>query len=281
MSWPQIPLEDTFGDCLRKAMIGNRIDAVTLAQRTGLHAHDITSWTKDSGVATADEARALAPVLRLRPDRFADRAVDAWAPPPIERPDVSRHEQDSAVQSNGYVFFLENRDAALVDPAGTPAKLLRVLRDGNYRLKYILATHKHDDHCDALAAVAREYPDAQIIMHQLDSHAIGTLASKALPIQDGAALDFGDTKIRMFHTPGHTDGSTSFLFNGTLFTGDMLFAGSVGGAYADKATYDDILNSIRTKMFALADDTVIMPGHGPPSTIGLEKGHNPFFPPEH
>jgi hydroxyacylglutathione hydrolase len=278
MSWPQIPLEDTFGDCLRKAMIGNHIDAAALAQRTGIDAHDITNWTKDRGVASADQARALAPVLRLDPERFAVRAADTWAPPAIERPDVSRHEQDSAVISNGYVFFLENGDAALVDPAGTPAKLLRVLRDGGYRLRYIIATHKHNDHCDALAAVAREYPEAQIVMHPVDAPAIGALASKVLPVRDGEKLPFGDTSIQMFHTPGHTDGSSSFLFNSTLFTGDMLFAGSVGGAYADTATYDDILNRIRTKMFALADDTVIMPGHGPPSTIGLEKAHNPFFP---
>jgi glyoxylase-like metal-dependent hydrolase (beta-lactamase superfamily II) len=67
------------------------------------------------------------------------------------------------------------------------------------------------------------------------------------------------------------------LFRSTLFTGDTLFAGSVGGAYGELSTYRDILDSVRTKIFTLADDVVIMPGHGPPSTIALEKAHNPFF----
>jgi glyoxylase-like metal-dependent hydrolase (beta-lactamase superfamily II) len=82
----------------------------------------------------------------------------------------------------------------------------------------------------------------------------------------------------MLHTPGHTDGSASYLFKSTLFTGDTLFAGSVGGAYGDASTYADILNSVRYKIFKLPDDTVLMPGHGPPSKIGWEKAHNPFFP---
>jgi glyoxylase-like metal-dependent hydrolase (beta-lactamase superfamily II) len=116
-------------------------------------------------------------------------------------------------------------------------------------------------------------------MHRLDAHAIGSLESKALKVKDGEELPFGDdAKIRMLHTPGHTDGSTSFLFKSSLFTGDTLFAGSVGGAYGDASTYDDILNSVRSKIFTLPDDTVLMPGHGPPTTVGLEKAHNPFFP---
>ncbi len=72
---------------------------------------------------------------------------------------------------------------------------------------------------------------------------------------DGDELPFGDAaSIRMLHTPGHTDGSSSFLFRSTLFTGDTLFAGSVGGAFGDRSTYRDILDSVRTKFFTLDDD---------------------------
>jgi hydroxyacylglutathione hydrolase len=85
-------------------------------------------------------------------------------------------------------------------------------------------------------------------------------------------------QIRMLHTPGHTDGSSSYLFRSTVFTGDTLFAGSVGAAAGDDSTYDDILNSVRSKLFTLPSDTVVMPGHGPPTTIALEREHNPFFP---
>jgi glyoxylase-like metal-dependent hydrolase (beta-lactamase superfamily II) len=282
MDWPAIPLEDTFGDCLRKAMRGNGIDARGLSARTGIPARDIDAWTKDRGTATGDQAGAIARVLRLDPDALAERAAGAWAPPPIERPDVRHHPQDPH-PSNGYVFFLDGgKRAALVDPAGIPANLLRMLREGAYHLQYILITHKHADHCDATAEIAAAFPAARIVMHQLDVHAIGRLGDDALRVKDGDELPFGDeAAIRMLHTPGHTDGSSSYLFKSTLFTGDTIFAGSVGGAYGDVSTYGDILNSVRSKIFTLPDETVLMPGHGPPTTVALERAHNPFFPHEH
>jgi hydroxyacylglutathione hydrolase len=277
--WPRIPLEDTFGDCLRKAMRGAGVDGDALAKATGVDAHDIGHWLKDDGSANDAQARAIARRLDLDPNSFAERALDAWAPPPIERPDVAHHPHDPH-PSNGYVFFLDGgARAALVDPAGVPANLLRMLREGKYHLEYILVTHKHADHCDATADIAKAFPEAKIVMHELDLHAIGSLGPKALHVRDGEELPFGDdVKIRMLHTPGHTDGSSAFLFKSALFTGDTLFAGSVGGAYGEVSTYADILNSVRSKMFTLPDDTIIMPGHGPPSTIALEKMHNPFFP---
>ncbi len=277
-SWPRIPLEDTFGDVLRKAMRGNDIDAATLARATGIHASAIEAWLRDNGAAGADEARSIARELKLDPEKLAARAADAWHPPAIDLPDVRHHPQDPH-PSNGYVFFLEGgKRAVLVDPAGIPGNLLRILREGAYHLQYILITHKHSDHCDATAEIAAAFPAAQIVMHELDVHAIGSLASKALHVRDGEELPFGDdTAIRMLHTPGHTDGSSSYLFKTALFTGDTLFAGSIGGAFGDVTGYDDILNNVRSKIFTLPDDTVLMPGHGPPTTVALEKAHNPFF----
>ncbi|HEY9085551.1 MAG TPA: MBL fold metallo-hydrolase, partial [Candidatus Tyrphobacter sp.] len=202
-----------------------------------------------------------------------------WYPLPVHAPEVRHHPQQPH-PSNGYVFFLDGgKRAALVDPAGTPANLLRILRDGAYHLQYILITHKHADHCDATADVAAAFPQARIVMHALDAHAIGTLAKNALLVRDGEELPFGDeARVRMLHTPGHTDGSSSYLLRSTVFTGDTLFAGSIGGAYGDASTYDDILNSVRSKLFTLPQETVVMPGHGPPTTIGQERAHNPFFP---
>lgn len=281
----RLPLEDTFGDVLRKAMRGTGIGAAQLASATGIPAKAIAAWLKDDGAADDDQARTLASVLRLDGGKFADSAAQWWYPPVMELPDVRRHPQDPH-PSNGYVFFLEGgRRAALVDPAGLPQNLLRILRDGDYHLQYILITHKHADHCDATADVAKAFPNAQIVMHALDVHAIGSLAGRALLVRDGETLPFGDgSTIRMLHTPGHTDGSSCYLFQvhpersrGALFSGDTLFAASVGGAYGNTSTYDDILNSVRSKLFTLPQDTVVMPGHGPPTTIDLEKQHNPFF----
>jgi hydroxyacylglutathione hydrolase len=278
MAEKRLPLEDTFGDILRKAMRGAGIDTTRLASASGVPSPAIAKWLKDDGAASDDEARELATVLRLDGAKLADSAARRWYPPPIERSDVRRHPQRPH-PSNGYVFFLAGgRVSALVDPAGIPQNLLRILRDGDYHLQYILITHKHSDHCDATADVAKAFPHAQIVMHALDVHAIGSLASKARLLRDGESLPFGDAStIRMLHTPGHTDGSSCYIFKDTLFSGDTLFAASVGGAYGDESTYDDILNSVRSKLFALPDETIVMPGHGPPTTLELEKRHNPFF----
>jgi hydroxyacylglutathione hydrolase len=278
MSAQPLPLEDTFGDILRKAISGNRTNATRLASAAGVDSNAIAAWLKDTAAPNEAQAHAVARALRLDPGKLADAALRRWSPPPIALPDVRHHPQHPH-PSNGYVFFLDGgRRAALVDPAGVPANLLRVLRDGDYHLEYILITHKHADHCDATAEVAAAFPQAKIVMHELDAHAIGSLAGKALHVKDGTDLPFGDgVRIRMLHTPGHTDGSSSFVFKSTIFTGDTLFAASVGGAYGDASTYDDILNSVRSKVFTLPDDTVVMPGHGPPTTVALEKAHNPFF----
>ncbi len=279
MASERLPLEDTFGDVLRKAMRGVGIDGSQLSSATGIAPDAISRWLKDDGAADDAQARAVAKVLRLDGGKLADSAAQRWYPPTIERGDVEWHAQ-LPQPSNGYVFFLESgRRAALVDPAGLPQNLLRILRDGDFHLQYILITHKHADHCDATADVAKAFPDARIVMHPLDVHAIGPLAGNALPVRDGDALPFGDAStIRMLHTPGHTDGSSCYIFEGALFSGDTLFAGSVGGAYGDASTYGDILNSVKSKLFTLPGDTVVMPGHGPPTTIASEHEHNPFFP---
>jgi len=271
-------LEDDFCDILKKAQRGVGLETADLAARSGLDAAAIEAWRGGDGAPGDDAARTLARLLGLDPGKLADAAARRWHPANGLPSDVRHHPHDPH-PSNGYLFFLDDgRTAALIDPAGLPATILGAIAEGPFALRYILITHKHKDHCDATADVARAFPDAQIVMHRSDSGAIGGLAARALPILDGDELPFGDAAaIRMLHTPGHTDGSSCFLFRSTLFTGDTLFAGSVGGAYGDKSTYRDIIDSIRFKLFALDDATVVAPGHGPPSTIGEERAHNPFF----
>jgi glyoxylase-like metal-dependent hydrolase (beta-lactamase superfamily II) len=271
-------LEDDFCDILRKASRGTGLDAAALAARSGLPAGHITEWQKGEGAPDDAEARALAKLLGLDPGKLADAAARRWEPHVALPGDVRHHPHDPH-PSNGYLFFLEDgHTAALIDPAGLPATILGAIAEGPFALRYILITHKHADHCDATADVARAFPDAQIVMHRADVAAIGSYAARALPVVDGDELPFGSAaSIRMLHTPGHTDGSSCFLFRSTLFTGDTLFAGSVGGIFADVSTYDDLLASVRLKLFTLDDATVVMPGHGPPSTIAQEREHNPFL----
>ena len=192
--------------------------------------------------------------------------------------DVRHHPHDPH-PSNGYLFFLDDgRTAALIDPAGLPSTILGAIAEGPFALRYILITHKHADHCDATADISRAFPDAEIVMHRSDVAAIGNLANARSRSSTATSCPSAtNAAIRMLHTPGHTDGSSCFLFRSTIFTGDTLFAGSVGGAFGEKTGYRDIINSVRFKLFALDDATVVAPGHGPPSTIGEERAHNPFF----
>ena len=179
MAWPRIPLEDDPSDVLRKAMRGNGLDAAELERRTGLPAAAIAGWTRGKGVPRETEARAVATVLRLDPGKFADAAARRWFPETIVPDDVRHHSHDPH-PSNGYLFFLgDGQTAALIDPAGLPSTLLRAVNEGPYRLRYILITHKHADHCDATADVARAFPDAQIVMHRADVAAIGSYAARA------------------------------------------------------------------------------------------------------
>ena len=273
-----LPLEDEFVDIVRKALRGTRLSARRLAKRAGLDAGTVDAWLRGEAALEDSATHALAPLLGLEPSSLEAIAAGTWKTPAVRARDVEHHPQ-LPHPSNGYVFFLEDgKRSALVDPAGLPQNLLRILRDGERQLQYILITHKHADHCDATADIARAFPQAQIVMHELDVHAIGALGRRALRVRDGEVLPFGDdVSIRMLHTPGHTDGSSSYLFRSNVFTGDTLFAGSIGGAYGDASTYDDILTSVRSRLFTLPDETVVMPGHGPPTTIGHEKEHNPFL----
>jgi glyoxylase-like metal-dependent hydrolase (beta-lactamase superfamily II) len=272
-----LPLEDTFGDIVKKAMRGTGTGIAALAGASNVPESHIGVWLQDKGRATQDEAHALARALRLDPAKLAESADEAWYPPDIVHPRVHRHAQRPH-PSNGYVFTLEDdRRAVLVDPAGEPAHLLRVIENGGYDLQYVLITHKHSDHCDAAPEIAAAYPNATIVMHPTDAPAIGTPAARAKYPKPGETLAFGNKVIRTIATPGHTDGSICFTIDDIVFTGDTLFAASVGGTFGTTSTYADLLNSVATKLFTLPPDTIVMPGHGPATTMALAQSHNAFF----
>ena len=271
------PLEDDYTDIMRKAQRGTRKGALVLARETGLEGTFLRAVANGREQPTEEQARRIARALDLDPGKFADAVLQRWHPATAMPSDV-RHHINAPHPSNGYLLFLEQtRIAALVDPAGMPERLLRAVADGPFHLRYVLITHKHADHCDATADVARAFPDARILIHRHDAFAIGALEHRAMKLQDGEHVPFGEAEIRVLHTPGHTDGSVCYLFRNLVFTGDTLFAGSVGGAMGDVSTYDDILHSVRMRLFALDEQSVVLPGHGPPTTIAQERRHNPFF----
>ncbi|MBC5823432.1 MAG: MBL fold metallo-hydrolase [Candidatus Eremiobacteraeota bacterium] len=273
-----LDLEDTFGDIVRKASKGRAVSAQRLAEAAGISQGRLQSLLADSEKPDDGEARAIARAFGLDGGKLADIARGRWRPPAV---DIGAHldtQINTPHSSNGYFVILkEAKVAALIDPGGNARNIVTTVQRSPVALQYILLTHKHPDHVDALSDVRKAFPQAHVVVHRLDAPAIGPDVRDAIAIVDGDALPFADGEIRLLHTPGHTDGSCCFLFKGALFSGDTLFAGSVGGVFGERFGYEDLLQGIDGKLFALPRDTIVLPGHGPPSTIEGERAHNPFF----
>ena len=270
--------EDTFGDIMRKASGGTNTSPLALAHAASIDPDRLDALGRDESAPTEEEARAIARALKLDPGKLADIGCRDWKPDVHEQPKHIGHQVNEPHPSNGYFLILEKqRVAAFVDPGGRPDNIVAVLKRSPVSLEYILLTHKHHDHIDALPDVRAAFPQARVVVHRLDAPAIGDQARNAIDINDGDTIPFGDGEIRLIHTPGHTDGSSCFIYQGSIFTGDTLFAGSVGRVFGDRFGYEDLLAGACTKIFSMPEDTVVLPGHGPPSTIAQERAHNPFF----
>ena len=274
----RIDLEDTFGDIVGKASRGTRTNIDQLSKLTGIDRSRLEQLLADKAQPSDAEARAIANALGLNPEKLADSGQRLWYPADFIAPDYLQHQINRPHPSNGYFLILHDaKVGAFVDPAGQPSNIIEPFKQAQVQLQYILLTHKHYDHTDALAAVRKAFPSARPVIHEFDAREVGATARDAIGIRDGERLPFGDGEITLLHTPGHTDGSSCFIYKGSIFTGDTLFAGSIGRTNGPQFGYDDHRHNIRTKILSLPEETVVLPGHGPPSTVAQERAHNPFF----
>ncbi|MBI5197555.1 MAG: MBL fold metallo-hydrolase [Nitrospirae bacterium] len=187
----------------------------------------------------------------------------------------------------------ETQEAMVIDPGDDPDRILKVLSRLGLRLRYILHTHAHFDHVGGSKRL-KEATGAQIFLHPEDlflyqnmdmqTAYFGLPAPAIAPVDtyfsDGQELSAGKLSARIFHTPGHTPGSVCFHMDHghrKLFTGDTLFKGNIGRTDLWGGSHETILQSIEEKLFALPDDTLVYPGHGPATTIGRERESNPFL----
>lgn len=177
--------------------------------------------------------------------------------------------------------------AVVIDPtAGSECVAAEIERNG-WRLREILNTHSHADHVAGNAHFARRF-GVPVALHPADVPLLDTLQEQAawlglevpelVPpthfLKDGERIRVGKEHLTVMHTPGHTPGGVSFLGTDFVFTGDVLFAGSVGRTDLPGGSTEDLVASIRTRLLALPDDTRVYPGHGPDTTIGWERAHN-------
>ncbi len=195
-------------------------------------------------------------------------------------------------QSN--VFILgneETREAIVIDPGDDIPDVLGILKKNDLKLNRILLTHGHIDHVsgvkelkDATGAAVFLHKEDIFLYEQLPTQAsfFGTTANDIIKIdtilEDGMEIGAGDLKCRVIHTPGHTPGSVSFYFpSGIVFTGDTLFRWSIGRTDLWGSSHEELMSSIKEKLFKLDEKTKVYPGHGPATTIGVEKRDNPFL----
>jgi glyoxylase-like metal-dependent hydrolase (beta-lactamase superfamily II) len=187
-------------------------------------------------------------------------------------------------------------EAIVVDGGDDVPLIARRLNERGLRAKYLVHTHAHVDHIGALGEL-RATCGGSALLHPADLPLYATLAMQARwlglartppvvaidrDLVDGDVLVAGAVALRCLHTPGHTPGSTSFAVesNGTtstLLTGDTLFRGAVGRWDIGGTSLADIVQSIEAKLLTYADDTVVVPGHGPTTTIGIERRNNPYL----
>jgi hydroxyacylglutathione hydrolase len=181
------------------------------------------------------------------------------------------------LSTNCYIVGCEEtREAAVIDPGMESEReaelILDFIKQRGFHIKYIINTHGHPDHVAGNAAM-KEATGAPILIHESNSEHVQ--ADRKL--HDGDVIHVGTLKLKVLHTPGHTKDGISLLVDNAVFTGDALFAGSVGRTDFPGGSYEELMRSIKTKLLSLPDSFKVYCGHGPPTTIGNEKRHNPFL----
>src|SRR5881394_2135745 len=267
-----IPLEDNVSDIIGKAQRGLRISDTELAEKARVSSQKIRKLREGD----FDELALLrvAPVLGLAARALCEIARDQWHPKKIDERDglaqFNTHYHGMAV--NAYlVWDPTSRAAAVFDTGADCTDMLRFANRHKLNVQLILLTHAHPDHVADLPRL-REETGADVF------GPAGEPVSGAEPIDEGKHFHLGNLEIDTRLTWGHSQGGITYVVTGLArpiaIVGDSLFAGSMGGG---NVSYQDALQNNVEKILTLPDETIICPGHGPMTTVGEEKEHNPFF----
>ncbi|WP_026329379.1 MBL fold metallo-hydrolase [Propionispira raffinosivorans] len=192
---------------------------------------------------------------------------------------------------NCYIVACEKtKEAIVIDPGDEPDRILQYIEAEHLNIKYVVNTHGHADHIGANDAVV-EATQAVLKIHEGDLamlgdakqnlsafHGLPVLSNtKAQLLHEGDQISFGEEKLLVLHTPGHSPGGICLAGRQILFSGDSLFAESVGRCDFPGGSMTDLIYNIKTKLMILDDDTVVYPGHGPRTKIGWERKDNPYL----
>ena len=178
--------------------------------------------------------------------------------------------------SNCYIVGSEKtKEGIIIDPGDDAEKILKTVEESGLKIKLIVITHGHVDHVGAVDKV-RTATEAEAAIHANDAGGREEETGKLKFFNGGETIEVGELRFTVLHTPGHSAGGISLYGHGVLFTGDTLFNYGIGRYDLPDSSLSQLTNSLN-KLLSLPDDTIVLPGHGPDTTIGTEKRGNPFL----
>jgi glyoxylase-like metal-dependent hydrolase (beta-lactamase superfamily II) len=188
------------------------------------------------------------------------------------------------LETNCYVArSIRTSEAIIIDPGfesrSEVAQIIDYIKAENLKIKFIVNTHGHSDHVSGNLFLKKKY-QVLTCVHEKDAAAIAGFDERALPadvlLKDNDDVQFGDEALKVLHTPGHSAGSICLLSEKLVFTGDTLFAGGIGRSDMLGGSERDMKSSLE-KLLRLPDGLAVYPGHGPVTSIGVERRVNPFL----
>src|SRR5437762_8558113 len=269
-----ISLEDNAADVIGKAQRGLGISDSELAEKAGVTPQTIRKLREGDFDESALLLLSVAPILGLDGRALRELAKSEWHPKKIESFDgLAQFNTDyNGMAVNAYlVWDPATRVAAAFDTGADSREMVRFVKHHKLDVQLILLTHAHPDHVADLPSL-REETGADVFTPAREP------VPGAEPIEEGKQFRLGNLQFDTRLTWGHSPGGMTYVVTGLArpiaIVGDSLFAGSMGGG---NVSYRDALRNNLEKILTLPNETIICPGHGPMTTVGEEKVHNPFF----
>lgn len=193
---------------------------------------------------------------------------------------------------NCYILYDENtNEAVIIDPGNEPKKIIDAIVKKNLKPIYILLTHGHADHIAGISKLKEEFQNLKVFVHENDAQMLKNSdenlsrlilgreveISADVLLKDKDCVEFSKNKIKVIHTPGHSSGGVCYLADNFLFCGDTIFKLGIGRWDFCGGDYKSLINSIQNKIFTLDKNTLLLPGHGPESSIEYEMEYNPYL----